>query len=124
MLQLECQRQQLIQERQQFHMEQLRAAEFRARQQAHAMAASQQQGQPGVAAAPLPPSNFSWQQNPQPHCVPMQAPPSSALPGPPMPGASIPGPIMSTGQPISNHTMPSSGHTIPRGQVGSSSAVP
>lgn len=99
-------------------MEQLRAAEFRARQQAHAMAASQQQGQPGAAPAlPVQPSNFGWQQNPQPHCVPMQAPPSSALPGPPMPGASIPGPIMSTGQPISNHTMPSSGHTIPPGQV-------
>ncbi|KAK4336860.1 hypothetical protein RND71_044016 [Anisodus tanguticus] len=32
---LEYQRQQLIQERQQFHMEQLRAAEFRAKQQAH-----------------------------------------------------------------------------------------
>ncbi|XP_076339637.1 SWI/SNF complex subunit SMARCC2-like isoform X1 [Tachypleus tridentatus] len=41
---LEYQRQQLIQERQQFHMEQLRAAEFRARQQAHAMLASQQGG--------------------------------------------------------------------------------
>ncbi|XP_026812991.1 SWI/SNF complex subunit SMARCC2 isoform X1 [Rhopalosiphum maidis] len=32
---LEYQRQQLIQERQQFHLEQLKAAEFRARQQAH-----------------------------------------------------------------------------------------
>lgn len=39
---LEYQRQQLIQERQQFHMEQLRAAEFRARQQAHAMMLAQQ----------------------------------------------------------------------------------
>lgn len=32
---LEYQRQQLIQERQQFHLEQLKAAEFRARHQAH-----------------------------------------------------------------------------------------
>lgn len=32
---LEYQRQQLITERQQFHLEQLKAAEFRARQQAH-----------------------------------------------------------------------------------------
>lgn len=39
---LEYQRQQLIQERQQFHLEQLRAAEFRARQQAHAMMMAQQ----------------------------------------------------------------------------------
>ncbi|KAL1435622.1 hypothetical protein MTO96_001494 [Rhipicephalus appendiculatus] len=54
---LEYQRQQLIQERQQFHLEQLRAAEFRARQQAHAMMMAQQGGtaasQP--AAAPTPP---------------------------------------------------------------------
>ncbi|XP_064471022.1 SWI/SNF complex subunit SMARCC2-like isoform X3 [Ornithodoros turicata] len=42
---LEYQRQQLIQERQQFHLEQLRAAEFRARQQAHAMMMAQQGGQ-------------------------------------------------------------------------------
>lgn len=41
---LEYQRQQLIQERQQFHMEQLRAAEFRARQQAHAMLMTQPGG--------------------------------------------------------------------------------
>lgn len=40
---LEYQRQQLIQERQQFHMEQLRAAEFRARQHAHAIMVQQQQ---------------------------------------------------------------------------------
>ncbi|KAG8190562.1 hypothetical protein JTE90_014041 [Oedothorax gibbosus] len=41
---LEYQRQQLIQERQQFHMEQLRAAEFRARQQAHTVLMSNQPG--------------------------------------------------------------------------------
>lgn len=35
LLGLEYQRQQLIQERQQFHLEQLKAAEFRARHQAH-----------------------------------------------------------------------------------------
>lgn len=102
-------------------MEQLRAAEFRARQQAHAMAASQQQPPGAVPAAPVQPANYGWQQNPQPHCVPMQAPASTALPGPPMPGASIPAPIMSTGQPISNHAMPSAGHTIPPLGVSSSS---
>lgn len=41
---LEYQRQQLIQERQQFHLEQLKAAEFRARQQAH-QRLQQEQGQ-------------------------------------------------------------------------------
>lgn len=41
---LEYQRQQLIQERQQFHLEQLKAAEFRARQQAH-QRFQQEQGQ-------------------------------------------------------------------------------
>uniref|UniRef100_A0A6B2E628 Putative chromatin remodeling factor subunit n=1 Tax=Phlebotomus kandelakii TaxID=1109342 RepID=A0A6B2E628_9DIPT len=46
---LEYQRQQLITERQQFHLEQLKAAEFRARQQAHHRL-QQEQGQ--------------WQQNP------------------------------------------------------------
>ncbi|XP_066595586.1 SWI/SNF complex subunit SMARCC2-like isoform X2 [Prorops nasuta] len=42
---LEYQRQQLITERQQFHLEQLRAAEFRARQQAHQRLAQEQQQQ-------------------------------------------------------------------------------
>ena len=51
---LEYQRQQLIQERQQFHLEQLRAAEFRARQQAHAMMMAQQQQRPGEASTPTP----------------------------------------------------------------------
>ncbi|OXU23978.1 hypothetical protein TSAR_004197 [Trichomalopsis sarcophagae] len=42
---LEYQRQQLINERQQFHLEQLKAAEFRARQQAHQRLAQEQQQQ-------------------------------------------------------------------------------
>ncbi|XP_055377454.1 SWI/SNF complex subunit SMARCC2-like [Condylostylus longicornis] len=41
---LEYQRQQLITERQQFHLEQLKAAEFRARQQAHQRHQQEQQG--------------------------------------------------------------------------------
>lgn len=61
---LEYQRQQLITERQQFHLEQLKAAEFRARQQAHHRLQQEQAGQwqagvggaqpPGAAAAPAP----------------------------------------------------------------------
>lgn len=42
---LEYQRQTLIAERQQFHLEQLKAAEFRARQQAHQRLAAEQGGQ-------------------------------------------------------------------------------
>lgn len=42
---LEYQRQQLITERQQFHLEQLKAAEFRARQNAQARLQQEQQGQ-------------------------------------------------------------------------------
>lgn len=61
---LEYQRQQLITERQQFHLEQLKAAEFRARQQAHHRLQQEQAGQwqagaggappQGAAAAPAP----------------------------------------------------------------------
>ncbi|XP_048477993.1 SWI/SNF complex subunit SMARCC2 isoform X3 [Plutella xylostella] len=52
---LEYQRQQLIQERQQFHLEQLKAAEFRARHHAHHRL-QQEGGLPaaGAAAAPAP----------------------------------------------------------------------
>ncbi|XP_037946414.1 SWI/SNF complex subunit SMARCC2 isoform X2 [Teleopsis dalmanni] len=48
---LEYQRQQLITERQQFHLEQLKAAEFRARQQAHHRLQQEQQWQ-GAAGGP------------------------------------------------------------------------
>ncbi|KAH8310336.1 hypothetical protein KR044_000810, partial [Drosophila immigrans] len=52
---LEYQRQQLITERQQFHLEQLKAAEFRARQQAHHRLQQelQQQGQAAAAAGSI-----------------------------------------------------------------------
>lgn len=68
---LEYQRQQLITERQQFHLEQLKAAEFRARQQAHqrhqaeqgqwsnqqqVTHTSQPSDQPGASNSPTPPS--------------------------------------------------------------------
>ncbi|KAJ6632844.1 SWI/SNF complex subunit SMARCC2, partial [Pseudolycoriella hygida] len=53
---LEYQRQQLITERQQFHLEQLKAAEFRAKQQAHHRLQQEQQGQWQAAAAANSPS--------------------------------------------------------------------
>ncbi|EDW66752.1 SWI/SNF complex subunit SMARCC1 isoform X2 [Drosophila virilis] len=71
---LEYQRQQLITERQQFHLEQLKAAEFRARQQAHHRLQQelQQQGQQVGAAAGamiMPPQQQQQQQQtlPPPH---------------------------------------------------------
>lgn len=51
---LEYQRQQLITERQQFHLEQLKAAEFRARQQAHHRLQQEQAGQWPAGAGPNP----------------------------------------------------------------------
>ncbi|XP_033624247.1 SWI/SNF complex subunit SMARCC2-like isoform X2 [Asterias rubens] len=53
---LEYQRQQLLADRQQFHQEQLRAAEMRARQHAQAMAAMQQAATGGPAPATATPS--------------------------------------------------------------------
>ncbi|XP_064535716.1 SWI/SNF complex subunit SMARCC1 isoform X2 [Drosophila montana] len=69
---LEYQRQQLITERQQFHLEQLKAAEFRARQQAHHRLQQelQQQGQQVGAAAGamiMPPQQQQQQTLPPPH---------------------------------------------------------
>ena len=49
--QLEVQRQQLLQERQQFHMEQLRAAEYRARQTAASQLSAEAKQQ--IGAAPM-----------------------------------------------------------------------
>merc|ERR1711988_291332 len=74
---LEFQKQQLIQERQQFHLEQLRAAEFRAR------AAAQQQlarseGGPGGTATP-PPTQQVMVQAPQAVQQPPQQPPPSTF---------------------------------------------
>lgn len=71
---LEYQRQQLITERQQFHLEQLKAAEFRARQQAHQRLQAQDQGQ-----WPL--------QQPQPHAPPQGESGTTNAPTPPSPQA-------------------------------------
>merc|ERR1712111_248162 len=73
---LEYQRQQLIQERQQFHLEQLRAAEFRAR------AAAQQQlarSEGGTAPAPTQPPQGVSPQAPQASQQPSQPPPPTAV---------------------------------------------
>merc|ERR1712152_99184 len=73
---LEYQRQQLIQERQQFHLEQLRNAEFRAR------SAAQQQltrEQGGTAPAPTQPPQGVSPQAPQASQQPSQPPPPTAV---------------------------------------------
>lgn len=86
---LEYQRQQLITERQQFHLEQLKAAEFRARQNAQARLQQEQQG--------------AWQPPPNPNLsnAPPQAthPLHSNLNGPPQ-IPSNPGPNAAAQQPV------------------------
>uniref|UniRef100_U5EUD6 Putative chromatin remodeling factor subunit n=1 Tax=Corethrella appendiculata TaxID=1370023 RepID=U5EUD6_9DIPT len=84
---LEYQRQQLIQERQQFHLEQLKAAEFRARQQAHQRfqqeqgaqwQQQQQQQQPGIQPPQgVPPTQPTGV---QPHHAATPAAPSTTPP--------------------------------------------
>ena len=73
---LEYQRQQLITERQQFHLEQLKAAEFRARQQAHQRLAQEQQQQQQNQHPPWQPSAQQQQQQqpPSPQAQPQQPP--------------------------------------------------
>jgi SWI/SNF related-matrix-associated actin-dependent regulator of chromatin subfamily C len=83
---LEYQRQQLIQERQQFHLEQLRAAEFRARTAAQQQLAREQQqpvGPQGQVQHPLPlgPQAVTGPSNPQP-VVASVIPPIAAVPAP------------------------------------------
>lgn len=86
---LEYQRQQLIQERQQFHLEQLKAAEFRARQQAH-QRFQQEHGGPGPwqnhPAAPQPPNLAN---------VPSNMP-AGQIPHGPLPQGQNPPPIQQT----------------------------
>jgi len=68
---LEHQRQQLIQERQQFHLEQLRAAEFRARSAAQQQLQRENPSQPTVAGIQIqvpqqmPPPQQPYQQQQQ-----------------------------------------------------------
>ncbi|XP_036067954.1 SWI/SNF complex subunit SMARCC2 isoform X2 [Oryzias melastigma] len=96
---LEYQRQQLLADRQSFHMEQLKYAEMRARQQHFQQIQHQQHSQAGgphaTQAAPGPPSqNVTSSQpassTPAPQAAPSPAPPASAAPPPesqPHPGA-------------------------------------
>lgn len=106
---LEYQRQQLIQERQQFHLEQLKAAEFRARQQAHqrfqqehGMSWHHSQQQPPNMAPPNPMGHpptlmAGATQNPS------QIAPIQPQPGPPqIPPAQQPVPNATIDQPPAN----------------------
>lgn len=117
---LEYQRQQLIQERQQFHLEQLKAAEFRARQQAH------QRFQLEQGQWQQPAGGASQQQLPQGATQgppgPGQAPGTNSQQQPPMPSTGghpgAPAPPSSASTPSSNGiisapptTMPTDGST-------------
>lgn len=111
---LEYQRQQLIQERQQFHLEQLKAAEFRARQQAH-QRFQLEQGQwqpPTGGAAGVPPAGGvpPTQQQPQ---VATQGTPGSSQGPIPTPGSN----------PQTQPPLPSTGG-LPGAPAPSSSSTP
>ncbi|CAN8013492.1 unnamed protein product [Ixodes persulcatus] len=138
---LEYQRQQLIQERQQFHLEQLRAAEFRARQQAHAMMMAQQGAAAAAAAAAAPPGSgglppqggASGGGGPNPE-DPGQHPrgPSSQQPPPhrtpynygPSYGATIPPGMGPQGRPVGQFPGPGEGFRVPHGGGGNPGASP
>ncbi|XP_072317390.1 SWI/SNF complex subunit SMARCC1 isoform X2 [Eucyclogobius newberryi] len=107
---LELQRQQLLTERQAFHMEQLKYAEMKARQQmeqqAAAAAAAQAQGPPqGPGPHPGPPSGPHPGQHPGPHPVPHT--------GPPAPGMHPGGPSPHHGGPPPHHGAPPPHHGGP-----------
>ncbi|KAG1681219.1 SWI/SNF complex subunit SMARCC2 [Nymphon striatum] len=115
---LEYQRQQLLQERQQFHLEQLRAAEYRARHQAHSQVASQN----GQAA--MPPANPQNQSGPGDSSSESPAPPTSSVAL--CVGQSVPSPGQSSSQSTAAmnttkvlatpHVPPGSGmHALPHG---------
>jgi len=102
---LEYQRQQLIAERQQFHLEQLKAAEFRARQQAQQRLAAEQESAM-ANHTPLSPQAMQHQQqmqqqhqqHPQQHS---QQPPHQMQQQQPNPAAGVP-------QPPAQQSVPSS----------------
>lgn len=91
-MQLEYQRQQLLADRQSFHMEQLKYAEMRARQQHFQQIQHQQHSQTGgphsnqAASGPVPQGPQSATQpapsTPAPQPAPSPAPPASAAPAP------------------------------------------
>ncbi|XP_072548653.1 SWI/SNF complex subunit SMARCC1 isoform X2 [Salminus brasiliensis] len=127
---LELQRQQLLTERQAFHMEQLKYAEMKARQQmeqqaAAAAAAAAQQGAGGHHGAPPqphgPPGHGPPPHGPLPHGPPPHGPPPGMHPGHPgHPGSGYPpmhhpmgphhpaqsGPMVGPGQPMPSRMMP------------------
>ncbi|KAJ7428288.1 hypothetical protein WISP_01386 [Willisornis vidua] len=106
--QLEYQRQQLLADRQAFHMEQLKYAEMRARQQHFQHLQQQQQQQPPPlppGAQPLPAAGAPL----APAAHPLAAPPTPAMVGPaepvgqPLPGAPPPQPPPPPGAPNVPH---------------------
>uniref|UniRef100_A0A673MYA1 SWI/SNF related, matrix associated, actin dependent regulator of chromatin, subfamily c, member 1a n=1 Tax=Sinocyclocheilus rhinocerous TaxID=307959 RepID=A0A673MYA1_9TELE len=89
---LELQRQQLLTERQAFHMEQLKYAEMKARQQMEQQAAAQQ----NAGAHHGPPPHGPSPHGPPPGMHPVHpghpGHPGQPMPGQPMPGRMMPGP--------------------------------
>ncbi|XP_055614673.1 SWI/SNF complex subunit SMARCC2 isoform X2 [Uranotaenia lowii] len=130
---LEYQRQQLIQERQQFHLEQLKAAEFRARQQAHQRFQLEQgqwqQPSGGPPSGAVPPSQHPSQNPsqgpPAPGHNPLPTPGSNSQPQPAMPSTGgPPGAPNSSTAPSSNGIISAPPTTIPSEGSMQNNAVP
>lgn len=133
---LEYQRQQLIQERQQFHLEQLKAAEFRARQQAHQrfqMEQGQWQQPPMGPGVPPPPGGMPTAQQQQPqgppgppsHQGPMPTPGSNPQQQPPVPSTGgHPGAPPAPSAPVQQNIPPQQQQPPPPSSNGVISAPP
>ncbi|XP_028985486.1 SWI/SNF complex subunit SMARCC1 isoform X2 [Betta splendens] len=127
---LELQRQQLLTERQAFHMEQLKYAEMKARQQmeqqaaAAAAAAAQAQGQgqaPGSGPHPGPPPPGMHPGGPMPH---HGGPPSHHGGPPPHHGGPPPGAAMHPGYPPMGHHPMAPHHPGQTGPMGPGQPLP
>lgn len=116
--QLEYQRQQLLADRQAFHMEQLKYAEMRARQQHFQHLQQQQQQQPPPlppGAQPLPAAGTPL----APAAHPLAAPPTPAMVAPAEPGGQLM-PGVPPPQPPPPPGAPQPGPAIPHGEGGRS----
>lgn len=117
---LEYQRQQLIQERQQFHLEQLKAAEFRARQQAHQRFQQEHGGPGGPGPWQNPPAPKANMPGFQPSLPPGQISHGPILQGqnpPPIQQAPVPHPVVNATidpqVPAQHHQMAPSQAAVP-----------
>ncbi|XP_053311595.1 SWI/SNF complex subunit SMARCC2 isoform X2 [Spea bombifrons] len=122
---LEYQRQQLLADRQNFHMEQMKYAELRARQQhfQHIQNQHQQQHQPPPGGQPVPPSAHSISV-PQPSLTPASVNAASSAEGLGQPAAPSGQPPVATQQPGALQPSPAHGSGAYAGQPPPNPLIP